>query len=448
MRVSAVSLALLVTCGLAAAQDDKVLRLTGEHFVLEFNREGLPAALSDRLGAEALAAAESIWPILRKTIRPPNRAGATIHLYAPAATYVDVEKRHCTDKIKTGAFTRPEQHECHVLLFPRLSDAALERIGLPRTTHDNIMLHAARAVVAQYAETPAGDSWFAEVVAYQVLEETNNPRGLYGTDPAYDTRRFLSWFWRQQPPKLADLAFDGGEPTELIRWEVEQGDRAMMGQFLAKTGGAGWAQKFLGKQKDVGSKRPRRVAVEAVVGPNLDKAEKKFAEFGKALKPKWRLQRGEFLQIDGKWLLVGDGRSAATVTTAQMPPEGDYAIRGTFRMEQISQPVKLVFQVDYDGQTLLSVTLADGVFILARKEKDDTVTELQRGAAAIEAGRTFAFSIEVVGTTMRIVLDGKELLSWACEDRKMRGQWSVSSGDTLTWVDSLSLDGPAKSSRK
>lgn len=448
MRVTAFSLALFVTCGDAATQGDNKLRLFGEHFVLEFHCEGLPAALSQRLGNEALAAAESVWPALRKTIRPPHNAGATILLYAPVSTYVEVEKRHSKDRIKTGAFTRPEQHECHILMFPRLSDAALERVGLPPTTRNNIMLHAAQAVIAQYAETPAGDRWFAEVAAYHVLDQTNNPRGLYGIDPSYDTRCYLSWNWRKKPPTLGDLAFDGGEPTELIRWEVEQGDRALMGQFLAKTGGAGWAQKFLGKQQDVGSKRPRQVAIEAVVGPNIEKAEKKLAEFGKTLKPKWRLHGGEFLQVDGRWLLVGQGRGAATVRTTQMPPEGDYAIRGTFKMEQISHPVKLVFQVDFAEDTLISVTLAEGAFLVARKEKDNTVTELHRGAAVIEADRTFEVSIEVVGTTMRIVLDGKELLSVPCEGRKMRGQWSVSSGDTLTWVESLGLEPLGKTGRK
>jgi hypothetical protein len=392
-------LALLTLAPFLPAQTPEPLKRAGAHFVVEFHAAKLPDALAARLADESLAAAESAWPVLEKLVAVHPDPPLTIHVHVEPAPFRAIEQKLSTYKVPVEAVADLAAREAHVKLWPELSVQALEQVGLPATTAANILFQAARCTIAAAAATPADDPWYAEVVAYQVLETVTNPTAASGVDAAYDTRRWRGWYWRKDAPiESKRFVADVSTPTIPIDWEVQQGTRAMLAQLLASTG-SGWARKLLAKPKKAGASvgDTRVAAVESVLGSDWGKIDSRYEKMLKTVRPAWLVLQPELVMRKNRWLLVGAGNHAATASLAELhPPRGDYAIRGKFAMEGLGT-AQLRVQLDWDGKSLVGVSFLPNKVVLAIADEKGKPNDIATFEVDLQLGRTFEVSLEVVG---------------------------------------------------
>ena len=196
-------------------------------------------------------------------------------------------------------------------------------------------------------------------------------------------------------------------------------------------------RKFVGKPKKSGASDAdaRIAAVEAVFGTDLDKLDARFTKLCNGVKPKWLVLQPELVLRKKRWLLVG-GLKAATVSLADLrPPRGDYAVRGKFTMEPLGA-AQLRIQLDWDQKSLVAVSFFPDRVVLALADEKGKPTDIATYAAPIELGKAFEVSLEVAGPDLRIVVDDNVLTTWR-HGRGMHGEWGITTGDTLVWIDGL-----------
>jgi len=431
------------------AAQDEAQRRDGEHFTIHFHPGGLSPERVGRLADEALAAAESVWPTLVKLLPMPDHKAIPVHVYADVQEYRDMEKKCSPHKILVESFWHAAGPAAYVLLWPHVSPGGLDKIGLPSYTADGIAFQAARGAVAGATELARDDGWFAEVVAYHVLEANTNPAGTQGTNAGYDTRRGDAYYFRRDKmPDLRTLIVEGTTPGNREDLDTQLATRALVGQLLASSG-ATWLRKFLAKPRQgiaTGS-ATRVAAVETVLGSTMAKADRRFAKLCAAQEPVWHVVKPDFVRVGDRWRLIGEGKEAATASMAPRPPKGNFAIRTTVTMEAISK-AEVRFQLDWDGKSLVAVSFFEGRVTLALADQQGKPTDISTVECPITLGKPFDVSLEVSDTDLRIVVDGKEAITWPYGERGMHGEWGISAGDTLVWIAGARVEPLRKKGKK
>ncbi|HEX5052659.1 MAG TPA: hypothetical protein VFZ65_12860 [Planctomycetota bacterium] len=441
LRWRMVRLATLAVAFAGAAAAQEPLVRTGEHFVVHFHTSKLPGALAARLADDALAAAESTWPAIDKLLGLRSLTPPVLHVYAEPEQFRALEQQHRAGLLPVESFALLGSAEAHLLLWPQLSQKALEITGLPDTTRQAIMSRSAQLAAAAHSNAAIEDPWLAEVFGYAVLEGLVNPKQEFGIEPAYDTRRMLLHydFEQRNPRELHGTILDFDEPKTPRESEAQEENKCIMAQMMAASGGT-WAKKLLGSTAKKGSPRvvTRVDAVEKVLGTKWLRTESLFAKLCQKVKPVWRESAPMAALRGDRLLVVGDPDRAAQFHALLPPPDGAYAIRGRFEVKPCGED-SFRLQIDWDEKSMIGCWFGVGRVRVERWNIGGDWEQLAEGKAPILAGVPFEGAVEV-GDTVRVLVDGHEYCAWERGDRKMHGLWSFGVNDCVTFVEKLRIE--------
>jgi hypothetical protein len=442
-RCIAISLSCL---GALAAQAPIVC--TGAHFAVHVHPGATAAPVAQRIGDSALAAAESMWPVLEKSLGVKTAKPATLHVYCDVAAF----------RALAGAppfraeLVRFDAQEAHVALQPVLSPKALELVGLPDPTAHALMRGAAMLVAAQGSPAVAADPWLGEVLAWGLLEELTNPTHEFGLDPAYDSRRWpvVRKLDASEPLVLRSTIFDFSVPATRDAADEADGHRAMLARTMAAVA-KDWAKKLLAKPpKKAGTPTEvRGAAVDRVLGSDWVKTESLFNKLHLHVKPMFHVTAPMAARRDGKILCAGTSTESMHVQAAQAPKPGPYTIRGTFTVQPCNDD-GLRIQLDWDQKSLVGVFLHAGKWSVERWEVGGQWTKLAGGPAPLTKGVPWEIAV-VVDKNVRVLLGDQEIAAWDYGERKMRGRWAIGVNDCVVTIDGLRCEqasGPTPASSK
>ena len=425
------------------AQTPPLVR-TGPHFVIHLHGVGWSDLLAARLADEALAAAESAWPQLEKLLGARGGKPATLHVYADEARIRALQQvakaSTCRD-----ALVNLETQEAHLVMSPRLTSQVLEMIGLPEPTAHELIRCAAMLVAAQSSPAAVTDRWLAELFAWGLLEDMLNAKHEFGIDPAYDTRRqpLLRKLDAREPLVLQSTILDFEVPTTRAAAEEDDGHMCLLARTMAAAN-KDWAKKLLAKppKKTTVRAEIRHAAVERVFGADWIKTEGLFTKLHQHAKPRWQLMFPMAVTRHGRLLCAGAPSESMQFQAVQLPPKGDYAIRGTFEIKPGADNAFRI-QVDWDQKSMIGCFFGVGKWSLERWQVGTDWEKLDDGQAPIQAGVAFEAAVDV-GKNLRLLVNGQEIAAWDYGMRGMHGRWSVGVNDCVVWIDKLRLEAAGK----
>ncbi|MFT4843713.1 MAG: hypothetical protein ACI8UD_002943 [Planctomycetota bacterium] len=421
---------------------------SGEHFAVSFAGGALPADLTGKLADQAVAAAEKSWPAVSKLLGMRKATPPTLHIYTDVAAYRKLEQTFAPKKLPQPFFVQLEEQEAHLLLWPALSQQALEVVGLPGTTRQMLLRAAAQLMAAQYSSAAAADPWLAEVFAYAVLESIVNPKHEFGRDPAYDSRRLRLCFDLEQGKEreLRGTYMDFSLPSSQKEADKQEELKCIMSQIMAGTK-KGWARKLLPKASKRASKRrkaapavvTRSKAVAAVLGKSWSKIESSFSTMCMKVQPLWRAGGATFSRHELGMLAVGTKETAASCTAREPPDAVPYAIRAKCKLHPCEVDSFRV-QLDWDQSSMIGCFFGVGEVSVRRWQTGASEwQELAKGKAPINAGQSFEAAVEVTDT-VRLLVNGHEYAKWDRGTRAMSGMWSINVNDCVLWIEQLRIE--------
>jgi hypothetical protein len=436
-RQSRGAMASLFLASLLATQAP--IEAKGKTFHLSFHPQQLSAELAQKLADAALAAAESVRPQLEKWQLKPAKP-QRIHLYADPEAFTAAHAKFSTEPFVLDAFCRTAPAEAHVKLA-FADQAMLTAIGLPPSTAQALMLSAVRLLAFEAAPIASKDPWRAGVVAYAAFETLTGAKAA--GDPGYDGRRALlalqvkNLEGDDKPPKLAEWLAMFAPPGRIEDLAPDAGRMAIVGQLFASTGD-GWVKKWLAEPpKNTARDAARRLAAESLVGKDWAKTEERWLKELKALKPAWRIEQPGVARAGDRWLMLGEGKEAAALTSVAAPPPGHYAIKLRIELLPGFETGTSVF-IDRNDKSRLVLALQKGVLLL-NEYKGEEVQQKGRARAAMAVGKPFEIAIEV-RDQLRVLVDGEERLTAEIGTRDMRGEVTVVKFNGPLWIAGLRLE--------
>lgn len=442
MCIFVASLALALATSVPA-QDGDVTSRVGKHFTIAFHHGKLKPELAGVLSDQALGALEAFWPVLDKMLSVKEGPVRQIDLYADEMVYRVAENKSPI-KCKREAFVGTGL-DAHVLLWPQLTPQILSAIGLPGTTIENLRMVAAEQVVASVAPASDEGDWLRRVVVMGAVETASNPKGLYGVDAAFDTRR--AWV-----PCRIDV--NSMLPLEsLLRldmacidrdgWDHQVGYCAVVAGYLSSSS-AGWAKKLLGKQKElkghVHAYERRKQAVESVIGADWKKNEDRFLKACKAINPQWVLRGPECVFSSPRWMLAGTRRDPALLNADEPPPAGDYVIsaRCQFGVGDESQGIRIEFGWD-DSSLVAAMFHPRSASISLWEQSTGKWKDLVEQRVKLPQDEPFDVKVEVTAKMVRILVGEQQVGEWAPGSRELHRLWGIGVNERVVWVEGLRI---------
>lgn len=442
-RVAAAVVALLALNATVVAQD--VLVRKGAHFEVHFHGSAIDSALANKIADQALAAAESGWPVASKLLKLRKVTAPAVHVYTDIEEFRKLEKQHTGGKLPLESFASLGEQEAHILLWPVLMPEALKVIGLSDTTRQTIIRRGAQLIAAQRCSLAIGDPWLGEVFAYGVLEKVTNPKHDNGVDPAYDTRRALLHhdLKHGNPREVRNTFLDFSAPTTRREYELQEEKKCLMAQVMAACNKS-WAQKLLPakKPKKKDKHKPavvvRSAQVKKVLGKNWTKTESQFSKICNKVDPVWRVT-GAMVAADKDGLVMaGNSDHTAALTGQEEAPDGNYAIHCTAKLHPSGED-SFRIQLDWDQKSMIGCFFGVGRVEIKRWSAEKNWELLAEGKAPINANVPFEASVES-GDKVRLLVNGDSFLEWDRGSRDMHGIWSVAINDCVAWLGKLRIE--------
>jgi hypothetical protein len=415
-------------------------RAEGKFCIVEVLRGKVPEDLALLLGNDAVAAADLAGAATEKLLQARFATKPRLVLHGDESSFRAVEKSDTEWAFLVEEFCLADASTAHVLLRPVLQGKIGVQIGLPEPTRQSVLRCAAQLLAMQQSDAVRADPWLAEIVAMGVLEGITNPRGTFGLDPWFDSRRTYhanntkDGHVFEIRPKLLET----GLPLDRDAYDVRCHHVTLVSQFLVKESGA-WARRLVSKApKDTGVV-PNRIRVfESVVGKDWTKVQARWAALLKTLQPVW-ISDGHVRAVGGGFVLAGSREQRAGVFPVAKVMAGDHAIRARVNCCG-SEDVEIQFGLDSDDKSLIAVLI---------REQECSIAEFIVGAGwqkdrvkvKTAVPTTTPIEVEVrVDQQIRLFVDGKELASTPRGNRSMRGQWSVSVHDMVATVENLRIE--------
>jgi len=422
---------------LAVLASQSPLVRTGPHFAVHLHATSLPAPLAERLADRALAAAESVWTRCEQTIGAKPGKVVTVHLHGDEPAFRNAQRAAGVSAFR-DAYVRPDGPEAHVLLWPTLSNAALELVGLPDPTAHEVIRSAAMLVAASHSAAVVADPWLGEVFAWGVLEEMVNPQHAFGVDPAYDTRRqpLVRKLDAREALVLKGTILDFEVAPSREAAEEDDGHQCLLARTMAAHH-KDWAKRLLDKpSKRAGSRAEiRTAAVERALGTNWIKTDALFTKLHQHAQPRFQLTAPMAANRDGKLLCAGVPQKSMQFQSVVLPPSGDYAVRGRFTIQPCGDDAFRI-QLDWNQKSMVGFFFAVGKWSIESWEVGGEWKTLASGKAPIHRNVPFDAAVEV-GRNVRMLVSGAEIAAWDPGERTMRGRWSVGVNDCVVTIEGL-----------
>ncbi|MCA8949205.1 MAG: hypothetical protein KDE27_06870 [Planctomycetes bacterium] len=428
---------------LAWAQDrpDPVLERVGKHFRIEFHHGDLSDDVAAALADPALATVEGFWPVLQKMVGARGGEVLTIRLYRDAQSFLEIEHRENQVAAELTGFVS-KAREAYVKLTPELAPALFAHTGLPGSTVQDLLWVAADLVIEPLVPRGDTDDWMRWLLVIGAIEQATNPKRDYGVDPYFDSRR--GGFVRAAPERryrLLDLQMPPLDKAGGDNWQWSIGCLAVLSQLL-ESADRRWARKVLKAKFRMidghdATGHWRYSAISAVLGGNPGKNGERLDELFAGMTCEWQI-RGPLCQRDGKRLLLaGGGDRRAAIDAARPLPAGDFFIAGRFELGPGSdRPLRIVFGRDEGGNVAVDVDEKKAWIGTWSQADEKWIRRAEAERSQPGSGPT-EVRIEVVGPTLRVLLDGTEACSWLHDGRELRGRAALEVFERIVWVEDL-----------
>jgi hypothetical protein len=405
----------------------------GKHYRVEFHPGALPEALAGRLADDALAAAESGWPLLDRRLGIRLKAPPVVHVFADGEEF---RRAGVPQLVSRGEFASADAAAGFVRMTPALSTPLLGVAGLPWPTCCAVLRLAIRTSVAQQLPgVDPNDDWTVDLLVLATSEDTIDPLRKPGVDAGRDTRRCRwdsDWGRAQQLKSLVESNW-----PDTTR-EDRESSLAVLAEFLHVANQD--ASRLLldaARRKYATRVEAQRTAGEAILGRDWKKRQERFAAFVAGLHPVWD-ERVPMIDLRGKrWLLASafsDRIPLAHAYRTDPVPAGDYGVHCTVELITGESEFRLLLDSDR-GEALMLRVLPDEVR-LENWESGDRLTKLAQVDRRTEPGKPFALDADLVNGALRIGIDGHEVCSWRYGKRNMHRSWGLAAQDGV-WVTDL-----------
>jgi hypothetical protein len=430
-----VAIAVAGACGAQApaappSPPSQVVARDGKHCRVEFHRGALPEALAGRLADDALAAAESGWPLLDRRLGIRCTVPPRLHVFADANEF---QRAGESRLVSRGEFASADATAGFVRMAPAMSVPVLEVAGLPWPTCRAVLRQAVRTSVAQQLPgVDPNEDWTVALLVYSISEDTVDPARKPGVDAGRDDRRFQwggEWGRKQQIKELVENCW----PDTPI--EERENALAVLAEFLHVANQGASRQLLDAAQR----KYPMRVdaqrgAAEAVLGRDWKKSQERFTKFVGGLHPVWQ-EVVPMLDLRGKrWLLASEFGAKMRLAHAYRNdpvPAGNYGVHCVAELVTAESEFRLV--LDSDGKSALLVRVLPEEVRIDAWEVPDKSPAVARAERQTPPGKPFAFDVDIGDGSLQVAIDGRQVCSWPYGKRDMHRGWGIAAQDGV-WV--------------
>lgn len=408
--VLALSLAALVRAqeGADAASAPAPARARGAAF------EVLCHGGDDALAAQALAAVEPVWPVVREFFGVENALPAApleVHLYRTVDGYL------AADRERTGGRFQPNlamfhwnTRSAHVALQPPCSDAALIELGLPMQTQAMLAweaCHVARSELCPNFRAHPG--WFLDGLA-----ATTAARVLQQRYPGLGPQPFFT----QRLLRVQRLLGDGALPevralfadaTDGLDMRDRYAARVVLFAFLADGERQGALRELARTVRSLGGGGSVAEQVRAAAATAFGGLDAAFADHVRTQSPVWD-ERGRSLWCIGDtWQqLAWPGDRAEAFCTAPVAG-GAFVARGRVRVLQGgSRQMNFLFGRTEEGCYSLALVAGSGFTLFDHRFDGNQWLRVAGGRVpAFAVGEPLPFVVRGRGAALEIELAGQ-----------------------------------------
>jgi len=422
-----------------AAQEP--VRRPGRHYEVVLHPGDLSAELAGRLAEECRRDLDLFGAKLRDLTGRSNIPTRAIHIYRDEAEYRAAETPMTTFEFETDGFVSGDLVG-YVLMQPRIATDLLDATGTPGSTKDTLLRVAAELGIAPLVPESDREGWLRWLLVMGAVETSNNPTHRPGIDAAHDYRRStvvtrlgLGWEFTLERMISTEMRW-----AESWRWQTTIIDLALLAQCLSERNPS-WAKQLLRKhslpQGQSGELARRTAAVKAVVGNGWEDSQAHFATMIAGLKSRWYATRGLW-ELGDRGLLIGLPDGDGLIRRSGLP-QGDYAIRARFEIGP-GRKKPVTISVGPDGLFQITAWFNDGEIGFSRLNLKTREWDSKAHAhVKIEAGVPFDFQFVIGKTTLRLAVDGKEVLMWDHDGGEMHSHAYIGVTDRILWIDKLDI---------
>jgi len=416
---------------------------TGAHFRITCH------FASDSCAEEALAAAESAWPLTLAVLgvdpRPVD-SPLDIHLYRNPAEYAAVNAK-LVGGVMSGyeGFCDRKTHSAHVRVLPDYDDVLWNRVGAPRDFVQAAAHEASHLTMdACFVNGVHAPEWLSEGVALHVEGQVAAVRGWRAADVP-DVRE------SNRMAACLRLRKDGRLPGA---WEIFHGRLARFGiddryaihwaffELLHRREHWEITQKLFADMRGMPAQddfyQQLSALAEATWGrKGLDELNDSLKKYVDTFRPTWETQ-GNLDVSGGRWIEWTNIDSPAWAWRVAEIGRRIERMTGSFEIPAGSmREVSIDLGRSEAGFVAVIFNSTDGVRISEYKTADKSwhdVSGSLSGQPIVDAKSEF--EIHVVGDSIHVALAGKEVASATLAGRDLSGPWGVGvhAGTTAIWT--------------
>ena len=410
----------------------------GEHFQLVCHFDDENAA------DQALAAVEAVWQHAPRVFGEPadDSSGLlTVHLYRDAAGYETAESGLTKGAFKRNlAFAHFDTLTAHVAVQPPLSDEALAITGVPAQTL-RLLAHEASHLV-RYSRIPNHRShpgWFADGAASWIDEQVSRDLGLIADieqAPSYSTNllQVQRLIENDTLPTTQQILLDqtddlGFSERYGVRWlffrymlEGKQGKRfqRVLDRLRMLGGGSDFKQQLFEEAQDILGKK------------KLGSIDKSFRKYVKAFDPEWD-EVFRALNCSGdRWLQGAFDTNAIawhrSASKKKNKKRVSYSVSGELTILPGPNRQMNIF-VGRSDEGFFSIAFNADVGVTLFEFTSGNSNWQKRGfvkCADVRSNEPFRFSVHVAKDTVRVDVEGTEVVSGEVQTLKLTDTWALS----------------------
>lgn len=420
---------------------------SGAHFRVTAHFE------DDKIAAEALAAAESVWSWTVDLFGAPEIDDAKpleVHLYRTFADYEAAEEPLTHGAYKRNlAFTSDETGAAYIALQPDVSDSVLERIGLPLLTRQLIAHEAVHVIVGRawpnHATLPL---WLKEGSATWICEQAMKKQGWIQSamDDPMHAARAVRVKRLEAEKKLPSLSAVFGD----LLGELEFNDRYSVWDatfaYLSQKKQAGALTRILAGARQMGGGATHAASVadlaraELSKGGDLAARDREWNAFVRALAPRWDEVLRSLDTHGDTFVQVAFTASNAICWRAEDVGATRYEISGELEIFPGSaHQQNLLLARTPNGFVQVAFTADYGVDVFEYDNRRIGAAQWKKlGTAKVDtvvAGKTIEFLVRVSKSKLSVDVAGKKACEVDTGDRAMQGAYGLGAvaGSAGTW---------------
>ena len=387
---------------------------------------------------QALQAIESVWPQAQKLYdlqEPEEGKLLTVHLYRDSAGYETAEMALTQGRFKRNlAFAHYDSMSAHVAMQPPLSDDALEQFGLPVQTL-RLLAHEGAHLVrySHMSNFRSHPGWLYDGAANWIDERVSTELKWLSSieeDPKYSSN-ILNVQGLLKDRKLPTVEQILRDQTDSLKWGAKYDVRWMLFRYIQEKNGKS-LRKVLARAKQLGGggDYTDRLFTEFATlfgEKKMARMDAGFHKYVNSFQPEWREVVRSLAYSDGSWKQAAFSSNAICWRTAPVGKQ-KYSLSGSLTILPAPRNQMNLF-LGYSDAGFFSVAFSAGSGITLFEYLSKGSQWIQRGyvdSSELNLGKPFDFNVSVNKDTVKVAINGKNVIEGKAETLNLTGPWGLS----------------------